>query len=140
MTNREKRRARNHAYLLLYQWELSNLPPKEVAKGYWEEVEEESAQVRELAERLFFNTLSDLEQVDDLIEKHLKKGWTVSRLLPVDRAVLRVSTYEILRGSVSPPEAVINDAVEFAKLYGEDPKSPSFINALLDKVKKDVKG
>jgi N utilization substance protein B len=140
MTNREKRRARNHAYLLLYQWELSDLPPEEVARGYWEEVEEKSAEVKELAEKLFLNALSNLSEIDRVIEKHLKKGWTVSRLLPVDRAILRVSTYEILKGSVSPPEAIINDAVEFAKLYGEDPKSPSFINALLDKVKRDVKG
>jgi len=138
MTNKEKKRARGHAYLMLYQWDISSLSPEEVASLYWEETEESSLEVKRLAERLFLNTLKNLEQVDSEIEKHLKKGWTISRLLPVDRSILRVATYEILNEGISPAEAVINDAVDFAKLYGEDEKSPAFINALLDKVKRDA--
>ncbi len=135
MTNKEKRRARHHAYLMAYQWDLGSLEPKEVILNYWEEVEEPSQEVKEVAERLFKRTVENRESVDGLISKYLKRGWTVSRLLPVDRSILRVSTYELLNEELSPPEAVINDAVEFAKLYGEDPKSPAFINALLDRIK-----
>ncbi len=138
MTNRDKRRARHHAYLMLYQWDISSLSPEEISSLYWEEVEETSPQVKELAKRLFKSTVENLESVDAEIEKHLKEGWKVSRLLPVDRSILRGATYEILNWDLSPVEAVINDAVEFAKLYGEDPKSPAFINAVLDKVKRDV--
>lgn len=138
MTNRDKRRARHHAYLMLYQWDISSLSPEEISSLYWEEVEETSPQVKELAKRLFKSTVENLESVDAEIEKHLKEGWKVSRLLPVDRSILRGATYEILNWNLSPAEAVINDAVEFAKLYGEDPKSPAFINAVLDKVKRDV--
>ncbi len=135
MTNKEKRRARHHAYLMAYQWDLGSLEPKEVILNYWEEVEEPSQEVKEVAERLFKRTVENRESVDGLISKYLKRGWTVSRLLPVDRSILRVATYELLNEELSPPEAVINDAVEFAKLYGEDPKSPAFINALLDRIK-----
>ena len=138
MTNREKRRARGHAYLMLYQWDISSLEPEEIPPLYWEETEESSPEVKRLAEELFFKTLKNLEQVDKAIESHLKKGWTISRLLPVDRSILRVATYEILNENISPAEAVINDAVEFAKLYGEDEKSPAFINALLDRVREDA--
>ncbi len=135
MTNKEKRRARHHAYLMAYQWDLGSLEPEEVLLNYWEEVEEPSQGVKEVAERLFKKTVESIKSVDGLISKYLKKGWTVSRLLPVDRSILRVATYELLNEELSPPEAVINDAVEFAKLYGEDPKSPAFINALLDRIK-----
>ncbi|MEO2065928.1 MAG: transcription antitermination factor NusB [Desulfurobacteriaceae bacterium] len=138
MTTRDKRRARHHAYLMLYQWDISSLSPEEISSLYWEEVEETLPQVKELAERLFKSTVESLGSVDAEIEKHLKEGWKVSRLLPVDRSILRGATYEILNWNLSPAEAVINDAVEFAKLYGEDPKSPAFINAVLDKVKRDV--
>ena len=56
----------------------------------------------------------------------------------MDRSILRVATYELLKENISPPEAVINDAVELAKVYGEDEKSYKFINAILDKVKRDA--
>ncbi|WP_456342927.1 transcription antitermination factor NusB [Thermovibrio sp.] len=139
MTNREKKRARHHAYLMLYQWDISSLSPEEIAQLYWEETDESSPEVKSLAEELFKLTVENLESVDSEIEKHLKKGWKISRLLPVDRSILRGATYEILNMDVSPAEAVINDAVDFAKLYGEDPKSPAFINAILDKVKRDAR-
>jgi N utilization substance protein B len=32
---------------------------------------------------------------------------------------------------------VINDAVDLAKVYGEDVKSPAFINAVLDKIRRE---
>jgi len=138
MTNKEKKRGRHHAYLMLYQWDISSLSPEEISSLYWEEAEEPSPEVKKLAKELFKSTVENLKEVNSEIEKHLKKGWNVSRLLPVDRSILRGATYEILNWDISPAEAVINDAVDFAKLYGEDPKSPAFINAILDKVKRDV--
>ena len=56
----------------------------------------------------------------------------------MDRSILREATNEILYEEISPAEAVINDAVEIAKVYGEDAKSPKFINAVLDKIKRDA--
>ncbi|WP_456456661.1 transcription antitermination factor NusB [Thermovibrio sp.] len=140
MTNKEKRRARHHAYLMAYQWDLGSLEPQEVSLNYWEEVDEPSFAVKEVAERLFRKTVENVEKVDSIVSKYLKRGWTVSRLLPVDRSILRVATYELLSEDLSPAEAVINDAVEFAKLYGEDPKSPAFINALLDRIRENERG
>ncbi|MEO2082681.1 MAG: transcription antitermination factor NusB [Desulfurobacteriaceae bacterium] len=138
LTNRDKRKAREHAYLLMYQYDLSGLLPEEVLENYWEEVKEKE-EVKDLAVRLFKGTLDNLEKVDREISKHLKKGWYIERLLPMDRSILRVSTYELMMEDVSPPEAVINDAVGLSKEYGEDVKSPAFINAVLDSVKRDVK-
>ena len=137
MTNRDKRKAREHACLMAYQWDIAELPPEEVSLRYWEE-NSDKEEVVKAANRLFLETVSRLKEVDGEIAKHLKKGWFVSRLLPMDRAILRVATYEILHGDLSPAEAVINDAVEIAKLYGEDPRSPSFINAVLDGIKRDL--
>jgi len=135
MTNRDKKRARFHAYLMAYQHDISSLSPEEIVQSYWSTAEEENEQVKKLAEELFLGSVSFRERSDEAISKYLKRGWTISRLLPVDRSILRVATYEILNKDISPPEAVINDAVDFAKEYGEDEKSPAFINALLDKVK-----
>lgn len=142
LSNPEKKRAREHAYLIAYQVDVSGFSPEEVAETYWEELEEERGkekpEVKELAERLVKGTYRNLLEVDSAIARHLKKGWIIGRLLPMDRSILRVATYELLKEEISPPEAVINDAVELAKEYGEEEKSYKFINAILDKVKQDA--
>ena len=142
LSSPEKKRAREHAYLIAYQVDVSGFSPEEVAETYWEELEEERGkekpEVKELAERLVKETYRNLFEVDSTIARHLKKGWVIDRLLPMDRSILRVATYELLKEEISPPEAVINDAVELAKEYGEEEKSYKFINAILDKVKQDA--
>jgi N utilization substance protein B len=136
MTNRDKKEAREHACLMMYQYDIGGFSPDEVISTYWEE-KSVSPEVKQMAELLFKRTVENLKNVDMEISRHLKKGWFVSRLLPMDRSILRVATYEILNESISPPPAVINDAVEIAKAYGEDEKSPKFINAILDRIKSE---
>jgi len=133
MTNKDKRKAREHAFLMMYQYDLGKLFPEEIIFNYWED-NREKEEVKEMANRLFRRTVETLKLADMEISKHLKKGWFISRLLPMDRAILRVAVYEILNENFSPCEAVINDAIDVAKVFGEDPKSPKFINAILDKI------
>jgi N utilization substance protein B len=54
----------------------------------------------------------------------------------VDRAILRLAHFEMTSGKTAP-KIVVNEAVELAKRYSTE-RSPSFINALLDKVLKEV--
>jgi transcription antitermination protein NusB len=66
----------------------------------------------------------------------LAPGWPAHRQAAVDRAILRLAHYEMTLGGISPKVAV-NEAVELAKEFSTD-KSPSFVNALLDKILKKV--
>ncbi|HEX3359988.1 MAG TPA: transcription antitermination factor NusB [Solirubrobacterales bacterium] len=69
------------------------------------------------------------EDLDETISEHLRSGWTVDRLAPLDLNVIRVALFEIEEGE-TPPEVAINEAVEIAKEYcGAD--APSFINGVL---------
>ncbi len=75
------------------------------------------------------------EELDALIERHAK-GWTVSRLAPLDKAIMRVALLEILHPDAAPgdepipPEGAIDEAVELAKEYcGAD--TPGFVNGIL---------
>lgn len=69
------------------------------------------------------------EDLDETISEHLRSGWTVDRLAPLDLNVLRVALFEIEEGE-TPPEVAINEAIEIAKEYcGAD--APSFINGVL---------
>ncbi|SMO41287.1 NusB antitermination factor [Balnearium lithotrophicum] len=142
LTNKDKKRAREYAYLIMYQVDVSGFSPEEIAETFWEELEEERGkekkEVKELSERLVKGAVRSLLEVDSEISKHLKKGWIIDRLLPMDRSILRVAAYELLKENISPPAVVINDAVDLAKVYGEDENSYKFINAVLDKIKKDA--
>ncbi len=68
----------------------------------------------------------------------LAPEWPTGRQAAVDRAILRLAHHEMTEGD-SPPKAVVNEAVELAKQFSTE-KSPAFVNALLGKVLKRVRG
>lgn len=61
--------------------------------------------------------------------------WTVSRMTPVDRNVLRLGLYELLDARQAPPQIILNEAIELARCFG-DANSPAFVNGVLDAVRR----
>lgn len=55
----------------------------------------------------------------------------MERMARVDRNILRMGAYELLRMSRVPAAVVLNEAVELAKEYGDE-GSGSFVNGVLD--------
>jgi N utilization substance protein B len=81
------------------------------------------------------------EELDALIERHAK-GWTVDRIAPLDKAIMRVALLEIVHPDAAPgdtpipPEGAISEAVELAKEFcGAD--TPGFVNGILAAVLRD---
>jgi N utilization substance protein B len=77
-------------------------------------------------------------QLDELISSH-SSGWTLDRIAPLERSILRVGLVEMLYpGEVPgereiPPEGAIDEAVETAKRFcGAD--APAFVNGILGAV------
>ena len=64
----------------------------------------------------------------------LAPQWPTHRQPPVDRAILRLSFYE-MASQIVPVKVAINEAIELAKEYGSE-QSPSFVNGVLDKMAK----
>ncbi len=73
-------------------------------------------------------------EIDSIIDRRAL-GWGLDRLPLVDRNILRLALYELLYTD-TPPEVVINEAVELAKAYGTD-QAPAVINGILDRVWKE---
>ena len=78
------------------------------------------------------------EDLDGLIERHAH-GWTIDRIAPLEKAIMRVALLEMLHPdavpgeSPIPPEGAISEAVEIAKAYcGAD--APKFVNGVLNAV------
>jgi N utilization substance protein B len=82
--------------------------------------------------------LAQQPTLDALIESHLT-GWTLSRLNAVDRAILRLSVYELTNES-TPAAVVIDQAIELSKEYSEtdDTLTSKFNNKLLDTIRQSV--
>jgi N utilization substance protein B len=75
------------------------------------------------------------DELDAVIAKHAK-GWTLERIAPLERAILRTALLEVLHADLVagdkpiPPEGAIDEAVETAKHYcGAD--APGFVNGVL---------
>ena len=69
------------------------------------------------------------ERIDELLATYAQ-GWTVDRMPGVDRALLRLSAWELLYNEGVPDAVAIDEAVELARLLSTD-ESPAFVNGLL---------
>jgi N utilization substance protein B len=72
------------------------------------------------------------EDIDELLDTY-SQGWSLDRMPNLDRAILRVATWEILFNDDVPDAVAINEAVELAKELSTD-ESGSFINGLLSRI------
>ena len=76
-----------------------------------------------------------LSEIDSIIEKY-SLGWKLNRISKISKAILRLSSYEILYMDDIPTGASINEAVEFAKSYDSD-ESASFVNGVLGSIARE---
>jgi N utilization substance protein B len=88
-------------------------------------------------------TADHAEDLDPLIARHAK-GWTVSRIAPLERAILRTALLEMLHPDIIeaehpiPPEGAIDEAVETAKSFCAA-EAAGFVNGILAAVLREVR-
>ncbi len=80
-------------------------------------------------------TVDNGEELDELIERHAS-GWSLSRIAPLERNILRVALHEMLHRTDVPDEVAMDEAIEAAKeLCGAD--APAFVNGILGAVERE---
>jgi N utilization substance protein B len=79
--------------------------------------------------RLVEGVAEHAARIDALIDAHAS-NWSIDRLPDVDRAILRMATYELLWADDVPDVVVIDEAVELAKTLSTD-DSPAYVNGVL---------
>lgn len=125
----KRRTAREKALQALFQIDVSNA---EATDAIQHVLDGESGD--EYLSNLVSGVVEQKEEIDQLIVNHLEK-WTLDRLATVDRNLLRMAVYELKFSQNEVPENVILDeAIEIAKIYGDD-QSSKFINGVLSKIK-----
>ena len=125
----KRRIAREKALQSIFQIDMNETSPKD-AIDYVLDGEASDDYLEKLVE----GVTEHLEEMDSILTKHLEK-WTIDRLATVDRNILRVAVYEMIYCKEDVPVNVaINEALEIAKIYGDE-SSSKFINSVLSKVK-----
>jgi N utilization substance protein B len=71
-------------------------------------------------------------EIDNLI-REAAENWRLERMTLVDRNILRLGAFEIIRSRDIPFVVAINEAVDLGKRFGSE-ESGSFINGILDKI------
>lgn len=89
----------------------------------------------DFAKSLAAGTIEKKDELDRKIAK-IAKNWSLERMATVDLNLLRLASFELLHCPETPPHVVIDEAVEIAKIYASADSS-SFINGILDKLKKN---
>ena len=74
-------------------------------------------------------------ELDEIIGHHAR-GWTVARIAPLEKAIMRIALLEMLHPDAAPadtpipPEGAIDEAVETAKSFC-GAEAPGFVNGIL---------
>jgi N utilization substance protein B len=124
----KRRTAREKAIQALFQLDLNEQEPRLAIQHVLEEEE-----TNEFLEELVFGTVEHQSEIDGLLRNNLE-NWSLERIGNVDRAILRMAVYEMKYETSIPTNVTMNEAIELAKVFGDDDSS-KFINSVLSKVK-----
>jgi len=128
-----RRKARELALQMLYQFDLSANPPQQIVDTF-EELQKSKPNTREFATKIFQGTIDNLAKIDEMIAAQAD-NWRIARMAVVDRNIIRMSIYELLEESETPKLVIIDEAIEIGKKFGTQ-KSSQFINGILDGILK----
>jgi N utilization substance protein B len=91
--------------------------------------------VQEYAVGLVEGVVTHRGRIDEVLSQYAE-DWSLDRMPPVDRAVLRLALFELLWCEAIPDAVAIDEAVELAKSLSTE-ASPGFVNGLLSRVLRD---
>ncbi len=136
-----RRKAREAALQFLFQDDFCSKMEQDPADleerfDHFREMYQVNRKARAYAIELLRNTLANRQDIDDIIRR-CATNWRLERIAYCDRNLLRIAVSEILYSDDVPHQVAINEAVEIAKRYGSA-ESPSFVNGILDAVKKHI--
>jgi N utilization substance protein B len=122
-------KARKRAVDVLFEADQRGTDPLETLAARLEAAE---TPVSEYTVELVAGVASHRQRIDELLSTYAQ-GWTLDRMPAVDRAVLRLGTFELMWRDDVPDAVVIDQAVELARSLSTD-ESPGYVNGLLGRL------
>ncbi|NDK90987.1 transcription antitermination factor NusB [Gordonia desulfuricans] len=129
-----RHKARRRAVDLLFEAEAKQVSPADLVaeRRVLVHTDESVGQIHPYTARVIDGLVADQAQIDAVVSSHLR-GWTLERLPAVDRAILRLATWELFNATDVDPVVIVDEAVELAKELSTD-ESPSFVNGVLGRI------
>ncbi|MFI3219918.1 MAG: transcription antitermination factor NusB [Methylococcales bacterium] len=122
--------ARKAAVQALYQWQMTGQNLSEIERQFLEEERLKDAQKSYFTE-LFYGIPKNLELIDEALSEFVDRP--VDNIDPVERAILRIGTYELIHRLDMPYRVILNESINLAKCFGAD-GSHRYVNGILDKI------
>lgn len=122
-------RARRRALQAVYAWQMSGGFANDVISQFAHEQAHEIADL-EYFEDLVRGVLQHRAALDEALAGYLDR--TVEEVDPIERAVLRLSAYELQHRIDVPYRVVLNEAIEIAKRFGSE-HGHTYVNGVLDR-------
>lgn len=131
-----RRYARQYALQALYQWEISHTLPAEIEAQFLAH-----QQMSKKTDFVYFRELithipEDHTELDSIMSPFLKRP--LEELDPIEKAILRLSVYELAKRLDIPYRVIINEALELTKKYGSV-EGYKFVNGVLDHVARKLR-
>jgi N utilization substance protein B len=138
----KRREGREVAVQILFHLDHNTTPLDEALPGVWafrsdtDKPLASSEKARLFAEDLVRGVNEHRTDIDDRIRR-AANNFELNRIGGVERAILRVATYEMLHSLEVPPVVSITEAIEIAKKFGAEEAS-RFVNGVLDRIRSEI--
>lgn len=130
-----RRKAREYLVKAIYQWQITTDPAHEIIAQFLVDYKPEKYDT-EFFQEVLRGVIQHHPGLDEYLAPHMKR--TIVEMDPVELAILRLATYELVYKLDVPYRVVINEAVEQCKRYGAT-EGHKFVNGVLDKVAQHVR-
>ncbi|WP_432522453.1 transcription antitermination factor NusB [Kineococcus sp. SYSU DK006] len=124
-----RRKARKRALEVLFEADQRQLDPLTVLK---DRIVRADPPIGEYAVTVVEGVVEHQARIDEVLSTY-SMGWTIDRMPAVDRAVLRIGTWEVLYAADVPDHVAVSEAVEISQELSTD-ESPKFVNGLLARI------
>ena len=116
----------------MYQWQVAGAPIADIEQEFLKEHIEKKLDMAYFKE-LIHGIPANKEEIDNAIKPFMNRS--MSDIDPVELAVLRLATYELLKRPDVPYRVIINEALQLTKKFGSV-EGYKFINGILDRIAK----
>jgi len=127
-----KSNARQVALQALYQWQMTGQNLQEICRQF-ERDPETPKYHKAYFELLLTGVVDKLGELDAAISEYTTRSF--EKVDPIEKAVLRLGSYELIFKPDVPYRVAINEAINLAKSFGSE-KSHAYVNSILDKLAK----
>lgn len=130
-----RRSARKFAVQAVYSWQMAGQPVNEIEAMFRVDNDMSQTDIALFGE-ILRGVATHSSELDQAYAPFLDRG--LEELDPIEKAVLRIGSYELIHRISVPYRVVINESVDLAKVFGAT-ESHKYVNGILDKLSQRVR-